>query len=185
MNTIKEKLILPTLRGCVGDWVYYSSLMNASQISSWIETAKNIREAQSLEEVLQRDLQKRIKNIAKYIKSDESRFFNSIIVGVFDGIPNWVEFEFPTEAKKIIGDNKLNENIKKSMGLLIFEGNEKMFAIDGQHRVEGIKEALKNSNNNLDDEYSIIFIAHTDDKLGMKRSRKLFSDINKNVLPVR
>ena len=41
------KLILIALRGVIGDWVYYSSLMTASQIYDWIQTAKDIREAKS------------------------------------------------------------------------------------------------------------------------------------------
>ncbi|MCL1937147.1 MAG: hypothetical protein FWF52_01980 [Candidatus Azobacteroides sp.] len=35
-----------------------------------------------------------------------------------------------------------------------------------------------------DDQYSIIFVAHIDNREGMKRTRKLFSDINKNAKPV-
>lgn len=78
------KLILPCLRGVIGDWVYYSSLMTASQINDWIQTAKDIREAKSLDEELQRDLKERKKDIAKYLLNDKSRFFNSIIVGILE-----------------------------------------------------------------------------------------------------
>jgi len=185
MKNNKEKLVVPALRGSIGDWVYYSSLMNANQITEWIETAKNIREAKSLEEVLQRELKPRIKNIANYLKNDNARFFNSIIIGVFDGVPDWVEFDM-AKADNIIDDINAREYIKQSFGLLVFQGNEKMFAIDGQHRVEGIKQALQENKNKevTADQFSVIFIAHTDTKDGMKRSRKLFSDINKNAKPV-
>ena len=77
------------------------------------------------------------------------------------------------------------ENSESSMGIMVFEGNEKIFAIDGQHRVEGIKIALeKNYEEIKDDQYSVLFISHIDDEEGRKRTRRLFSDINTNAKPV-
>lgn len=188
MNT--TKLILPCLRGVIGDWVYYSSLMTASQINDWIHTAKDIREAKSLDEELQRDLKDRKKDIAKYLLNDNSRFFNSIIVGIFGGVPDWLEFDLSKAQEKY--SNSFDEvYMKDSLGLMVFDGDEKMFAIDGQHRVAGIQlayqEELKKDTDKrvlVDDQFSVIFVAHVDDCLGMKRTRKLFSDINKNAKAV-
>jgi DNA sulfur modification protein DndB len=184
------KLILPCLRGVIGDWIYYSTLMTAEQISKWIQTAKEIREAKSLDEELQRDLKERTKQIAKYLLSDNSRFFNSIIVGVFDGIPDWREFDL-SKAQEEYSDQFNSTYFKESLGLMVFNGDEKMFAIDGQHRVAGIQMAYKEIHMKdvkdqilIDDQYSVIFVAHVDDCMGMKRTRKLFSDINKNAKPV-
>lgn len=177
-------MILPCLRGLMGDWVYYSTLMTSKQISQWVEPVKNIREAKSLDEVLQRDLNERRKQIAKYLLNDNNRFFNSIIVGVFESVPEWFEFDM-TNAGHIIPD-KDKINLKQSMGIMSFNGNEKMFAIDGQHRVAGIEIATKDDTDKIleQDQFSVILIAHIDDELGMKRTRKLFSDINKNAKPV-
>jgi len=178
------KLILPCLRGVIGDWVYYSTLMTAEQISAWIKTAKDIREAKTLDEELQRDLKERKKQIAKYLLQDNSRFFNSIIVGVFDGIPDWREFDL-SKAQEEYADQFNSKYFKESLGLMVFNGDEKMFAIDGQHRVAGIQLAYEQKSDVIaDDQYSIIFVAHIDDSEGMKRTRKLFSDINKNAKPV-
>lgn len=187
---MKPNLILPCLRGVIGDWVYYSSLMTAEQIYKWIQTAKDIREAKSLDEELQRDLKERKKQISKYLLKDNTRFFNSIIVGVFEGIPEWREFDLESVRKEYSGN--IDDNyIKESIGLMIFNGSEKMFAIDGQHRVAGIQmsyelESKKEDEGKIlkDDQFPIIFVAHIDDKMGMKRTRKLFSDINKNAKPV-
>ncbi|GHT34358.1 hypothetical protein FACS189434_10380 [Bacteroidia bacterium] len=185
MNT--AKLILPCLRGVVGDWVYYSTLMTAEQISVWIKTAKDIREAKSLDEELQRDLKERKKQIAKYLLQDNSRFFNSIIVGIFEGIPDWREFDL-SKAQQEYADQFNTTYFKESLGLMVFNGTEKMFAIDGQHRVAGIQLAYEQDTADkkvlADDQYSIIFVAHIDNCEGMKRTRKLFSDINKNAKPV-
>jgi len=187
---MKQKLILPCLRGVIGNWVYYSSLMNAKQINEWILPAKDIRETKALDDILQRDLKDRRKKIANYLLKDDSRFFNSIIIGVFSGVPDWVEFDL-SKAKDLIGNDEEQEYIKESVGLLTFNGDEKMFAIDGQHRVSGIQiaygEDIKKPIGDRilnDDQFSIIFIAHIDDELGKKRTRKLFSDINKKAVPV-
>ena len=74
---------------------------------------------------------------------------------------------------------------------MLFDGDEKMFAIDGQHRVAGIQLAYQEEMNKeenkrvlIDDQYSVVFVAHIDDRPEMKRTRKLFSDINKNAKPV-
>lgn len=178
------KIALPCLRGVIGNWVYYSSLMNAKQISESISTVKEIREANSLDQVLQRKLKERKHAIARYLLKNESRFFNSIILGVFDGIPDWIEFDLTKRFEDVLNSNDI-KNSETSMGIMIFEGNEKIFAIDGQHRVEGIKIALeKNFDKIKDDQYSVIFIAHIDDEEGRKRTRRLFSDINTNAKPV-
>jgi DNA sulfur modification protein DndB len=109
---------------------------------------------------------------------------------VYKGLPNWIEFDL-TKTQQMIGTVSDFNTLKESIGLLIFEGDEEMFAIDGQHRVEGIKiayveELNKKEENRIlkDDQFPIVFLAHIDDELGKKRTRKLFSDINKNAKPV-
>lgn len=186
LENFENKIVLPTLRGVLGDWVFYSSLMSAEQIQKLIQPAKSIRETESLDEILQRDLKDRKKAIARYLLHNDSHFFNSIIAGVFEEVPDWVEFKFPeTESHKFSTDQL--KSLKESMGFLILSGNEKIFAIDGQHRVAGIHIAFEDRRSNkkiLDDQYSVIFVAHVDDAAGRKRTRKLFSDINKNAKPV-
>jgi len=178
----KGKLVLPCLRNCIGDWIYYSASMTAGQISDRVLAAKDIRETKDLDKILQRDLKKRRYEIAGYLKNKEHRFFNSIIIGVFGGIPDWIPFDIATKMINL-GSTELND---ESMGILVFNGDEEMFAIDGQHRVAGISIAFKESKGGkfLKDRYPVVFVAHVDDKNGIKRTRRLFSDINKNAKPV-
>ncbi len=180
------KIVIPTLRGTIGDWVFYSSLLSANQIAKLIRPAQKIREAESLDEILQRDLNKRKKAIAKYLLTNESHFFNSIIAGVWDEVPEWIEFKFGNSESLGLSEENLKE-LKESMGFLVFSGNEKIFAIDGQHRVAGIQIAIQDKKAEAsiaEDQYSVIFVAHIDNELGRKRTRKLFSDINKNARKV-
>lgn len=181
-----QKIVLPSLRGVIGDWVFYNSLMSASQIAQLIQPAKNIREAEALDEILQRDLKDRKKAIAKYLLSNESHFFNSIVAGVWDEVPDWIEFKFGQSDQLKLNEEQLKD-LKESMGFLVFSGKEKIFAIDGQHRVAGIQIAVgeKKADELIgSDQYSVIFVAHVDNEGGRKRTRKLFSDINKNAKPV-
>ncbi len=178
-----NKWQVPCLRGVLGNWVFYSALMSSEQISRRVQTAKNIREAKALEDFLQRELKDRVKGIAQYLLKRENRFFNSIIVGVFDALPEWIQFDLGKAAKAI--GMPYSEEIEDSLGLLVFSGDENMFAIDGQHRVEGIKLARQKSADTIKvDQYSVILVAHVDDKDGKIRTRRLFSDINKRAIPV-
>lgn len=184
----KSKLVLPCVRGQIGDWIYYSSYMSASQISEWVKPAKDIREAKSLDEELQRTLRDRAKEIAKYLYTRESRFFNSIVIGVYGGLPDWHEFLI---ENKVIELGVKASDFDSNLGLLEFLGNEQMFAVDGQHRIAGIQFAKNNKDEvngrKLDiikDRYPVILVAHIDDELGKKRTRQLFSDINRKAKPV-
>jgi DNA sulfur modification protein DndB len=180
---MKTEWCVPALRGVLGDWVYYSALMKAEHISTRIRPSHEIREAKALEDFLQRALKPRVNKIARYLGRRDSRFFNSILVGVFDGLPSWVEFDIEKAAKKLGGEGLVE--VKESVGLLIFEGKEKMFAIDGQHRVEGIKLAYKKNPERIAaDQYPVIFLAHLDTPAGKARTRRLFCDINKNAVAV-
>lgn len=173
---------LPCIRGVVGDWVFYSGLMSADQIAQRVDL-KNIREAKALEDFLQRKLKERVKGIANYLQHRPSRFFNSMIIGVFDALPTWVQFDLAKAAHDLNMPDV--DIIQDSLGVLIFDGNEKMFAIDGQHRIEGIKIACEKKRDLIgDDQFAVILVAHVDDKEGKIRTRRLFSDINKRAVPV-
>ncbi|EJF4093229.1 DGQHR domain-containing protein [Vibrio parahaemolyticus] len=172
--------VFPSLRGAFGTWVYYPVLFSPKQVDELISTSKEIREAASLDDYLQRELTPNVGRILEYLKVEEDRFFNSIIVGVFDGVPDWLSLN-------LSGIDDLEEDQKKvlddSIGILKFNGDEKLFAIDGQHRAEAIKKRY-NEDNTYDDQISVIFVAHSDSDVGKKRTRKLFSDLNKTAQKV-
>ena len=157
--------------------------MSSLQISKYVLPAKEIREAKALDDQLQRDLKPRTAKIVSYLKTRETRFFNAILLGVFDSAPNWVEFDLSAVAGKLNFESL--DVAKSSMGLLTFSGQEKIFAIDGQHRVEAIREAHKKFPDGVgDDQYAVIFLSHDDSKEGKVRTRRLFCDINKNAVAV-
>jgi DNA sulfur modification protein DndB len=172
-----------SLRGVVGKWVIYPSLLTAQQIAERVMKSKDIRESKALDDYLQRDLKPRVEKIVRYLKTQDYRFFNSILLGVFDAVPDWVEFDLSTIAEKL----KLADvsQAKQSMGLLTFGGSERIFAIDGQHRAEAIRKAYDSFPERIsEDRYPVIFLAHVDSKEGRVRTRRLFCDINIHAVSV-
>jgi DNA sulfur modification protein DndB len=180
---MKTTWYAPCLRGVMGNWVYYSTVMSAQHIKTRIVGSKDIREAKALEDYLQRRLKPRVRKIAAYLKKRDDRFFGAIILGVFGGLPDWVELDFSTVEKKLeIPDPK---DIEETLGFLVFYGKEQMFAIDGQHRVEGIKQAADADPDRFQaDQFPALLVAHRDDAPGKVRTRRLFCDINKNAVAV-
>ena len=70
------------------------------------------------------------------------------------------------------------------LGILRLDGTQTLFAIDGQHRVEGIRQALKENKELGREEVSVILVAHRNDSDGMERTRRLFTTLNRYAKPV-
>ena len=180
-----KEIILPALRGVMGDWVYYSCLMDLEELSSRVRYAQEIHKNEALSDMIQRQLQTgRSAQIAEYLKMQPERFFNSLVVATYGGQPNWYPL---SDVRNKTHSDEL-ENLSKetvaSVGFLTLRGDENLFALDGQHRLAGIKKAL---NDGLDDdpydEVSVIFVAHNAEE-GLERTRRLFTTLNKTAKPV-
>jgi DNA sulfur modification protein DndB len=166
----------------MGDWVYYVTYLTFNDITHWIKKTDQIHKTERLREMIQRQLSSRSISIAKYLINQEERFFNAIVVGVYGGAPKWYPIDI--EASPVLGEVELDDSSRDSIGLLMLEGNEGLFAIDGQHRVEAIKQALKTKPELGTDEISVIFVAHKTDEKGQTRTRRLFSTLNRYAKPV-
>lgn len=173
-------LSLPCLRGSIGDWNYYNVLISFKELSR-IDNKHIIKETKSLDKWLQRDLSDRKDKIRDYLLNESQRYFNSIIVGVYGDMPDWYSLNLDEISKKF--DLNIGKQIQESLGILSLTGNEILFTIDGQHRIEGIKLALKENKDRFEnDELSVVFIAHKDDEAGRIRTRKLFATINREAV---
>ena len=165
---------IPVIRGKIGDWIYYSGTMTFSQVSENVTASINeIFEASCLDEILQRALTDNFESIKNYILKDGERFFNAVILAIYNGDPQWLEVEFNEEESEFT-----------NVGFLEFSGKETIFPVDGQHRVAGIREALKENPSLAKEQLPVIFIAHSDNPRGRKRTRKLFSTLNRRAKPV-
>ena len=177
------ELILPALRVHMGDWIYYVTFLGMEQIADRIEFAEEIHPSPTLKMLIQREITDRSQNISDYLLKQPQRFFNSLIVGVYGGSPNWHEFKIGTNSE--FDAELLPLHLEGSLGILRLNGEETLFAIDGQHRVQGIKKALEENNELKREEVSIIFVSHRNDPDGMERTRRLFTTLNRYAKPVK
>ena len=178
--------ILPALRGVMGNWVFYSCLMKLGDLSSRVRFADEVHPHRALSEMIQRSIDDtRTQEIAEYIREQPQRFFNSIVVAVYDGEPNWQALSNVRNRET----NPLLENLQsdtiESVGFLTLRGDEQLFAVDGQHRLSGIKAIVEEGfEDAIDDEVSVIFVAHQKSPAGLERTRRLFTTLNKEGRPV-
>lgn len=176
-----KKIFLPCLRGHMGDWHYYATIMKFSDIAERTSMVPDIHRSKELSRWIQRKVGNRSKDIVTYIENQEQRFFNSIIFGIYGGEPSWQEID--VEGTNDFSETDLNY-LNKTFGILTLSGSEEIFAIDGQHRTKAIKEIQKKTNDYGDEEISVIFISHKKTKQGEVRTRRLFSTLNRYAKPV-
>ena len=81
-----EKLYLPSLRGLMGDWIYYPTLMKLKDLAERVSIAKEIYQSPTLSEMVQESIKKnRGEDIKDYLLEQKQRFLNSLVVAVFYG----------------------------------------------------------------------------------------------------
>ena len=177
-----NELIIPALRAHMGDWIYYVTFLQMGQIADQIHIAQEIHKSNVLKDMIQREITNRAGQISDYLLKQPQRFFNSLIVGVYGGSPNWYELEIGTNPR--FDAPVLPKELDGVLGVLRLDGTQTLFAIDGQHRVQGIKQALEANNELRQEEVSVIFVAHQNDPVGMERTRRLFTTLNRYATPV-
>jgi len=175
--------LFPALRAKIGDRWYYVTTLTLSEVSQWIKPVDQIHERKELKTWIQRVLRpERKEEIATYLLNQEQRFFNAIVVGIYGGEPEWFPIEVGDSAT--VKEIKLGQRQSTAFGLLQLSGKEDIFAIDGQHRVEGIREALLQNEALKDEELTVIFVSHKSTDEGRERTRRLFTTLNKYAKPV-
>ena len=167
-------LNIPAIRGVLGGIIYYTSSFTFKQIATLVSPINDeLHTSTSLKDQLQRSLTENHKSITSYILSQKEHFFNALVLAVYDGDPIWNEIEVGFN-----GEDYYN------MGFLRLSGEEKLFPVDGQHRVEGIRSAIKEDTNLEDETIAVILIGHQKNKEGMEKTRRIFSTLNRYAKPV-
>ena len=175
-------LHLPCLRGVIGNWTYFSSVMKIKDVVNRIITVSESDElyTKNINEILQREISiKRIGQLKDYLNNNSEHFFSSIIVAIYQGNPVWSDFDVESQFR--IDNNLLDTDdigfIENKMGILSLSGSETIFALDGQHRIKGIREAFKRNNLIGEEEVALIFVVHNHEN--KERTRRLFTVLNK------
>lgn len=185
----KPPLILPALKGKIGKWFYYSTLMKLSEVVKYINLTADFYENKNLSDMIQRAIDtKRSEKIADYIEQVQERFFPSMVIAVYEGAPKFHEFDVTKKGKGEAPSVDISKS--QAFGYLELSGDEILFPLDGQHRLSGIRKVLQRLGSDTgseipDDELSVIMIGHEPTKQGRQRSRRLFTTLNKRAVTVK
>lgn len=165
---------IPAIKAVIGNWIYYAGVLSFEDISKYVSPINDeLHKSKSLSDAIQRSITDNYIAIKEYILNQEERFFNAIVLAIYDGSPNWIEVELEIEGEEFY-----------NMGFLSLSGEEKIFPVDGQHRVAGIKAALAENSEIKEEKVPVIFIGHQKTDEGMKKTRRLFSTLNRYAKPV-
>ncbi|HEX3557904.1 MAG TPA: DNA sulfur modification protein DndB [Pyrinomonadaceae bacterium] len=170
---------VPALRAQMGDWTYYVTVMKLGKIARECRLAEEISTHADLDNVIQRALEDRVnREMVPYLLKEKQRFYGALVVAVYGGDP---EFS-PVKVE----EHELLDDTNKStygFGLLRFDGSQIYYALDGQHRLKSIQEAIKIDADLAKEEISVIILKHEETKAGMQRTRRLFSTLNRRAKP--
>ena len=77
----------PAIQCRLGDWVYFISALPFAEVAERIRRAEEVHTNKGLSDMIQRALNERKSDIADYIRTQDERFFNAIVVGIYGGSP--------------------------------------------------------------------------------------------------
>ena len=168
----------------MGDWVYYITFLRLKDIAERVSLAQQLHTSQALKDLIQREVDESVHSqaIKRYLLHQEQRLFNALVIAIYGGAPTWAELKIDDSAKSGLGE--LPEYMKGALGVLAFDGSEKLFAVDGQHRVVGIQRAVSSNGDLGSEEVCVIFVGHSNDRPGLQRTRRLFTTLNRYAKPV-
>jgi DNA sulfur modification protein DndB len=159
--------------------------MSLQEVATRVSFADEIHKSKQLSDMIQRKLKdERGADIAKYLQTEPERFFNSLVIAVYGGEPRWHGFSNIKPQHDDIDVADVPARAMNGIGFISLAGSENLFAVDGQHRLAGIKLAVAKRPSLGDEEVSVIFIAHARNEKGLRRTRKLFTTLNKTARPV-
>lgn len=177
----------PAMRASMGSWDYYMVKMRMEDLVKEVEFAHEIHEDKTLDEAIQRSLnESRVKKeIVKYLAYSEDRFFNSIVVAALGGNPNFISVSIDEDPRfELLPREEFNE----TFGVLAFDGKQRYYALDGQHRLMSIKTLIEQTEAGTpdipkgfrDEEISIIMLVKQEkDEDFMRSYRRVFSNLNR------
>ncbi len=181
----------PALRSRMGTWDYYTVKMSASELSQNVKYASEVHDDRTLDRAIQRRLdESRVKkDIVEYLKRQPNRFFSAIVVAALSGNPQFYPVKIADDPQLVIFRN--DSRLSEAFGVLQFDGTQKYYALDGQHRLSAIKTLLDENNysssdripeNFENDEISVIVVVPSSEdstETFMQKYRRLFSNLNR------
>jgi DNA sulfur modification protein DndB len=169
-----NKTFIPAFKSTVGDWNYYICQMKYAEVARQIGFAFELGGNQDLNTMIQRGLSDRTEAITQYLESSEHRFLGALIVATWGGDPEYVPLTMEDPDGMLSG-------VDREFGVLTLDGTHQFFALDGQHRLKAIKEAVRQKPELGAEDIAVLLVPHYDSKDGRERTRRLFTNINRNA----
>ncbi len=171
------------MRARMGDRWYYVATMTFAEIAQAVKPVDSLHTKKELSTWIQRDLRpERTAQIADYLRSQKQHFFNALVLAIYGGEPEWQSVGVEESIK--IKNQPLDERQTNAFGMVYLSGKESIFAIDGQHRVEGIRLVVEQDAELGEEEQAVIFVAHLETDEGRERTRRLFATLNTYARPI-
>ncbi|WP_422491065.1 DNA sulfur modification protein DndB [Endozoicomonas sp. ALE010] len=167
---------VPALKAKMGDWTYYITKMKFGEVAKQVELAEEIHPNKELDQLIQRELSGRVTDMTEFLLNEKQRFYGSLVVAIYNGNPQF-------HPIRIDEQHGIVDKVNHSFGLLQMDGSQTYFALDGQHRLESIKNAVKENVDLKNEEISVLIIKHDETKDGMVRTRRLFTKLNRYAKP--
>jgi DNA sulfur modification protein DndB len=102
------------------------------------------------------------------------RFLGSLIIAAWGGSPEYTPIAMDDPDGLLTG-------IDRGFGVLTFDGTQQYFALDGQHRLKAIKDAIKTDPEIGKEDVCVLLVSHFDTEDGRTKTRRLFTNINRNA----
>ena len=184
--------LYPALKARMGSWTYYIVKMQMKDIVKEVGFASEIYNNRTLDDAIQRSLnESRVKKeIVQYLAKRRDRFFSSIVVAALGGNPTYAPVEITDDPKfALLKPGGFGD----AFGVLTFDGGQRYFALDGQHRLKAIKTLIEQLEDDLpelperflDEEVSVIMLVREEarDAEFMTNYRRIFSSLNRYAKP--
>jgi len=174
VNTMSNKTFIPAFKAKVGDWDYYICIMKYAEVARQVAFAYELNGNKDLGTMIQRGISDRTKSITSYLLDSPHRFLGSLIVATWGGDP--------TYTSMLMQDpDGMMEGLDQGFGVLTFDGTQQYFALDGQHRLKAIKDAIKQNPEIGREDICVLLVSHYDTPDGKEKTRRLFTNINRNA----
>ena len=178
-STNATELFIPVIRAKMGDWWFYAGTLTLGEVAERVKHIGEINEEETFKSQLRRStIEGHSQQVADYLLEQPQHFLGAIILGLFPGESDWL----PLTVSRNLAQPEvtLPERIESAFGVIYLSGDEEIFPIDGQLRVEAIKLALANDQAGelQHEEQAVIIVAHKPNEQGRERTQRLFTSLN-------
>jgi DNA sulfur modification protein DndB len=166
--------LMPALQCQVDTWRYYICMMKYGEVARQVNFAYELGDNSELGQLIQRGISARTKGITEYLLKSKHHFLGSLVVAAWGGEPQYTPLSMDDPEGMLQG-------LDREFGVLTFDGTQSYFVLDGQHRLRAIKDALKQNPELNREDICVLIVTHYDSAEGRMRTRRLFSNINRNA----